>query len=255
MSQTEQLQERVKDARDQLQDTVEELRERFSPVEMSRQGIDYLCREGGSAARKTMDVVESHPLAFALMGAGLAWLLLAPGGGTSQRGRLSSYPRPPESSDEVGGFGDDPYGQVEHRREISGSEHHAGDDADEDEDSALRRGAREASRVVRETSNSFGAQISHTVQTRPLTVAAAGLAAGALIAALLPPTEFENRLLGDTRQQIKQRAADSVSTVSERAAAAAEHLAETAKQELHANGPEPGTADGAEPSTAALPSI
>ena len=254
MSQTERLQERVKDARDQLQDTVEELRERFSPVEMTQQGVDYLCREGGSAARKTMDVVESHPLAFALMGAGLAWLLFAPAGNAASGQRRPERPAP-EPRDEVGGFGDDPYADAERRRETSGSERQAGDERDEDEDSALRRGAREASRVVRETSNSVGAQISHTVQTRPLTVAAAGLAVGVLIAALLPPTEFENRLLGDTRQQIKQRAADSVSAVSERATAAAEHLAETAKQELHANGTEPGTADGAEPSTPAPPSI
>jgi len=241
MSQTERLQERVKDARDQLQDTVEELRERISPVEMTRQGVDYVCREGGSAVRKAMGTVESHPLAFALMGAGLAWLLLAPGGNAASGQRRAERPAA-EPRDEVGGFGDDPYADAERRREISGSERQAGDAGDDAEDSALRRGAREASRVVRETSSSVGAQISYTVQTRPLTVAAAGLVAGALIAALLPPTEFENRLLGNTRQQIKQRAADSVSTVSERAAAATEHLAEIAKQELHANGPEPGTA-------------
>lgn len=230
MSQTEELQERIHETRDQLQSTVEELQQRFSPAEMTRQSVDYLKREGGGAARKAVDTVQSHPVAFGLMGAGLAWLLFAPS--NSHRSAKQSADTVNTEDDEIGGFGDDPYADAEQRRTRSGAPLRRHDGSAQQ--SSLQRGVRNAGRMIRETSSSVGECVSHTVQTRPLASAAAGVAAGALVAALLPPTEFENRLLGETREQIRRRAADGLSAAGERTATAAEKLAETARHELSA---------------------
>ena len=71
--------------------------------------------------------------------------------------------------------------------------------AEEERDSGARQRAIEAYDNARE-------RVSDTLGEAPLLALAGGLAAGALIAALLPRTETETRAIGPTARRVKQSA-------------------------------------------------
>jgi ElaB/YqjD/DUF883 family membrane-anchored ribosome-binding protein len=66
------------------------------------------------------------------------------------------------------------------------------------------------------------AQAKAVIEEQPLVVAAAGLALGALFAALLPPTDTEDQLMGETSDAVKQTVTETAGQVVEQAKAVAE---------------------------------
>jgi hypothetical protein len=69
--------------------------------------------------------------------------------------------------------------------------------------SALAENARESAKRVEQT-------VQRTMQDRPLAVGAAVLAVGTMVGCLLPRTETENHLMGDTRDSFMHRAEDAI---------------------------------------------
>jgi len=73
--------------------------------------------------------------------------------------------------------------------------------------------------------------IHHMVDEQPLMVAVMGVAAGALLGALLPTTRREDRLMGGTRDELMDRAAEVAKEKAERVKTSARHVADVAKEE------------------------
>ncbi len=90
---SERLEREADDTRAQLQTTLEELRYRITPGQILDQMLDF-AGEGvaGEFAGNLRDQVVHRPLALALIGAGLAWLML-PG-----RGRAAASAPDPRSN-------------------------------------------------------------------------------------------------------------------------------------------------------------
>jgi ElaB/YqjD/DUF883 family membrane-anchored ribosome-binding protein len=92
---------------------------------------------------------------------------------------------------------------------------------------------------VSESTGRIADQVADTFERHPLLVGAIGVMAGALVAALLPPTRAEDEWFGPTRDQLLHRAEQAgqetvsrVRDVAMRAAdAAADAAAETIKTE------------------------
>src|ERR1051326_3478096 len=75
---SEQLRRETEQTRAQLADTLEELRARITPGQVVDQLVDYAGDSGaGEFFRNLGRQAASNPLPVTLMGAGLAWLMLA----------------------------------------------------------------------------------------------------------------------------------------------------------------------------------
>ena len=60
-----------------LTNTLSDLQDRFSIESLARQVSDQVREHGGDIGRSVSDAVKRNPLALALTGAGLAWLMLS----------------------------------------------------------------------------------------------------------------------------------------------------------------------------------
>src|SRR5258705_11129551 len=85
MTTTAQLEREAEETRSQIADTLQELRTRMTPGEVVDQLFDY-ARDGGGGMflRNLGQQVTDNPIPVALMGAGLAWLMMG-GRGPSAR--------------------------------------------------------------------------------------------------------------------------------------------------------------------------
>ena len=93
---------------------------------------------------------------------------------------------------------------------------------------------------------------SRLIGDRPATIAFLGLCVGAGLAALLPATDTETRVLGGAREALMDSAAKAGNRVVEAARAAGEDLADTAKRGLGEDGLKGMAEDAAETFTTAL---
>src|SRR5437667_7901581 len=76
MTDSEQLERDTQSCRDELADTLDELRARMTPGEVVDQLVDYAQdTTGGLFFQNLKQQAASNPLPVALMGAGFAWLM------------------------------------------------------------------------------------------------------------------------------------------------------------------------------------
>lgn len=88
---------------------------------------------------------------------------------------------------------------------------------------------RDTSRTARDVGRRTGATLTQLIQDQPLVLAGLGLAIGAAIGAALPATEAEDRLLGETSDEVKTRARAMAGEQVEKARGVAAQTYEAAK--------------------------
>jgi uncharacterized protein DUF3618 len=161
-----QLEREAELARSQLAATLEELRSRITPGQLVDQTLDYARDTNvGELVRNLGRDARDNPLPLALMGVGLAWLMVAKG----RRARTG-----------------DGYGAALDEAAMSASgAYHDASVAAADAGGRIRAGASAA-----------GGSFLALVRDQPLVLAGIGVALGALLGAALPATETENRLMG-----------------------------------------------------------
>jgi hypothetical protein len=104
-------------------------------------------------------------------------------------------------------------------------------------DDARRTVSEQSGRFARQAQSTLQDTISRVVQEQPLAVVAAGLAAGAAIAAAFPPTAIEKRTLGPAGERITEAAGKFREQLKEGAAKAGEELMNAAEERgLNAEG-------------------
>jgi Protein of unknown function (DUF3618) len=97
-------------------------------------------------------------------------------------------------------------------------------------------GARQAQDYARRYGRRARRGFLDTLDEQPLVLGAIGLAVGAVLGSALPSTEREDRLMGDTRDRLKHRAADLGREQMERAQAAAGAAYDAAREEADRQG-------------------
>lgn len=273
MASSEQLEHEAEATRARIEATLTELRGRISPGQIADQAFDYARQTGGGDfVRHLGRQVADNPLPVALMGAGLAWLMMSQrrngeaierkGDGsvdatepvsfnewdrtvamasefekTSRRAEKAStttgkaklaasqaYERGGEmaaSAYETGAnaasdaaeagasTASRAYGKAQ---ELAGSAYDRASDAvdraRESTAEAYDRARDAAGRTVSSAMQSTRG-LTRFMQEEPLVVAGLGIALGAVIGALLPPTEIENRTMGQASDQLKRDAREA----------------------------------------------
>jgi hypothetical protein len=166
-----------------------------------------------SAGSRAVESVGEHPIPAALIGAGLAWLLL------ESRGiRPTEVPI------------------IEHGKEALGSVGHTLADAAGNAASSVKEGASHlgeyasnaASAVGETATNGIDAgkeAISNLWERHPLAMSAAILSAGIAAGMLLPGTRRENNMLGSVASNLAEKARETTTELIERATSTAKALA------------------------------
>jgi hypothetical protein len=198
----------------------------------------YLDR-GSSAAERLYETAKRNPEGALLVAAGVC-LMMRGVGRKSGYGFWKSSPRasyrPPAgySSSRAGGSSnlredDQSRGMMDTVRDT------ASDMTDRARQSAeemagyadhLRRAAADTSgRIIGRTTSTVQSGVERMVDEQPLALAILGLAAGAAVAALVPPTRMEERTLGPIGERITEEAEEAGRRLKDSAAAAGKRLA------------------------------
>ena len=240
MASSEQLEREAQATRARIEQTLAELRTRISPGQIVEEAVDYARDSGGGDfVRNLSRQVADNPVPVALMGAGLVWLMMAPrrprDGALEQTGDGSVDTTEPASrsmgadrtgtmtsdfknaaqqtadtaaergekiSDKTGSVASGAY------EKSAGAAARAYDKAAELAGSAYERAGDVIGRAREAATQSLPSArgVSNFVREEPLVFAGLGIALGAVIGALLPSTDLENRTMGERSDALKSDA-------------------------------------------------
>ncbi len=235
MATSEQLEQEVDRTRGRIEETLSDLRERLSPGLLIDDVLDFAKENGGADFVRNLGAqVTGNPLPVALMGAGLAWLMFAQGRPTDGAGamrssftgwtkrteamtdydneRRSDSGDPNPNSGGVYGRASDAMGRAneavgsarERASELAGK-------ARETTSGAYQKVSSSVSSAVGSVSSKMPSTRSITsfLEEEPMVLAGLGVAVGAVIGALLPTTEIEERYVGPAAGSLKEQAKDA----------------------------------------------
>ena len=159
--------------RDEMDHTLQAIEHRLTPGQLVDQGLEYLKRSGAREYVSNLSgSVKTHPLPATLTGIGIAWLMAV---GNKRPAQESSY-----SASTGSAIGERMQSAKERASQIGSSARQQLDRARGGWDSMLNE--------------------------HPLALGAIGLAIGAVVAAMAPRTEKEDRLMGQARDGMLDKA-------------------------------------------------
>lgn len=206
----EEIEADIERTRSELNDTLSAIERRFSPGELVDQGLAYLRRSG---AREYADnlgaAARQDPVPMALVGIGLAWLMMS-----SRRGSYDAAHRAAAADRGLSAAG--------MRQKVSATTQRMSDTAH-----AARERMHHMGDSARHGAQRLRDGYDHMAQEQPLVLGAIGLALGALLGASAPRTRTEERWMG---------------SASDRATAAFEDTTRAAGDGLASASPAPYTA-------------
>jgi ElaB/YqjD/DUF883 family membrane-anchored ribosome-binding protein len=242
----EQLELKAEQDRAAVAGTLEELNKRLTPGELVDQVLGYIKGGGGEFLNNLGKQVTDNPMPVTLMGAGLAWFLFAKNAGVNGNGAMPSrgmyYPGSGPSNakgaaeyakDAASGIGDTASSAVHKVGDMAssaadgvgdavgdaiGAAKDAANSAADSAASAYRNAAdtlsmaKDTAMQAEQTAMTAARNAVAFCQDQPLILVGVGLALGAAIGAALPGTKFEDKLLGETADEMKEAAKDMAVT-------------------------------------------
>ena len=199
------LEREAEAAREKMADTAASIRKKLTAGQMIDEFSDLFSGSDVSTMTRNFGAqVRDNPLPLALVGAGLAWLVLGRGSGPTgshERDfprRTSSEPHSPSPSD-----GDQSMmsSVVEGAKSAAASVGEVASDAVSGATDSLS----EAARRLRQGVSAYAPRnAADLVDQEPLLIAAMGLTLGAVVGAMLPTTEFEREQIGAQADRLRE---------------------------------------------------
>jgi ElaB/YqjD/DUF883 family membrane-anchored ribosome-binding protein len=196
------IEQRIDATRADMRATLEALERRWSVDRLIDVTVGRIRERGGEFAGNLTDAATQNPVPLLLTGIGLGWMIL-----TSRRGARSDYSRPAAHErtahlrERAAHAADTVHGAMESTRE---SVKHAAESSRETLEQtaeSLRSGASRAAAATRDQVDHARARMDRLLDEQPLMLGAFGLVAGAIIGALLPTSEHEDRWFGEARDK------------------------------------------------------
>ena len=179
-----QLEREIDKQRDHIAELVEALGSKLSPGQMFERVLGYGKEGGREFAGNLSHTVKSNPVPALLTAAGLLWLYT--GGrdsGTTTIGTTTGTHKPDLGE------------RMQHVREGT-SERIQG----------VRRTAHDAADSARYRAQRANEGFHHMLEDNPMALGAMGIAAGALLGAMLPITRKEHELMGEASDRAREQA-------------------------------------------------
>lgn len=228
------------------------------------EGAERAMNTAGDTAREAgstfVETIQRNPIPSALIGVGLGWLWMntrKQASGSSQYGRpflqndWRRYDTGYDAGEYQSGAAGTTYSREEDRSrvgEIAGQAqqkageitHQAQQKAGEITDQ-VRQKAGEITHQVQQKASDVGHQaqekaqraaagFEHLLEENPLAVGAMALTLGAAIGMVIPETRQENRMMGEARDQLVEKAQQTTEEVKQKVQSVAQEAMDTAKQ-------------------------
>lgn len=181
----EQLEREVDQARSRLGRTASELSDRLSPGEIMDQALGMAREHGGEFGRNLGAQVKNNPMPMILTSVGLTWMMMASG----KNGAAHPYVKHDMSTGKDGNGAGTASGLEDKAGAMGDRMHDAADNMKESMQGATEH-AMESAQNVRDS-------LAHFYRDQPLIAGSLGIAIGAALGALVPPTEMEDDMFGD----------------------------------------------------------
>lgn len=175
----EQLEREVDQARARLGRTASELSDRLSPGELIDQALGMAREHGGEFGRNLGAQVKNNPMPMILTSIGISWMMMSSG----NDGAAHAHEAHDARTDKEG----------------HGLKGALGDTAAKSQDKAAAVGARVhgATANMKESAQNAREGLVQFYRDQPLIAGSLGIAIGAALGALVPPTEIEDDMLGE----------------------------------------------------------
>lgn len=171
----------IEQTRLEMNSTLTAIEHRLTPGQLVDQGLDYLRSSGANDFVQNLGgQVKNNPLPVTLVGIGMAWLM-ASSKNPAPHGRASSGPGVAERASEV-------------KDRMTQSVR------------AVRERVASVTDSARHQSERARSGVDYLMREQPLALGAIGLAVGAVLAAMAPRTRQEDSLMGETRDQLMEKA-------------------------------------------------
>jgi hypothetical protein len=182
----------IEETRSEMDSTLRAIESRLTPGELIDQGLDYLRHSGGREFIENLGTsLKANPVPATLVGIGLAWLMLTQRTGRTVASRMS---------DDTHVHDDRPRAMEDIAAAVSTARDRVSATADRARDAwnATTSSTREQFDRARD-------QYRHVLQEQPLAVGFVGVGLGALLAAAMPHTRQEDKLLGRAADDVKEK--------------------------------------------------
>jgi ElaB/YqjD/DUF883 family membrane-anchored ribosome-binding protein len=229
----------IRDTRDRVGDTLEQIGERLNPHNIAEQvkenvrdatigRVENMARSAADRVNDTrytiMDTIRENPVPAAMVGLGLGWLFMNRRQGGTGGTRYASVPYPAvRSAYGSGATGGDYYAEYAepHAGPLDRARERAGEIGRDVKDTAgdLAHRAQNVAGVVADRTQDVASSVAQQTRQQarrvedrfyeaPLAVGAATLALGLAAGLALPATDTEVELMGDARDRVVDRARD-----------------------------------------------
>ena len=237
---TREIRQEISDTQRDLAETIGAIQEKLSPSNMVSDAKDRLkeatterikdmANSAGRTAEQVMDAGRQNWAPVALIGIGAAWLFMTRNGSGRGRGyidyddrerydtRTRSARYPPVS----GRRGQPGYGETRGYLSSEGQDTEGALEGLSEKAGELTERAGEmadyARNTVRDTTTRAQNQLERMLRENPLMIGAAAVVAGAALGMALPETDRENEWMGETKEQLTDRAQEMARTAVEKA--------------------------------------
>jgi ElaB/YqjD/DUF883 family membrane-anchored ribosome-binding protein len=190
----ENLERKADEIRADMDRTLDALERKLAPSQLLDRSLEYLRSHGGDMARTVGETVRSNPLPIAVAVAGIGWLVAS---------TLRSRRDWEDTFDDT--FGD----ESPHAQSSSvGGKVRAGVSAARERIRSSRAADKlsQAAEATREQTRRMQYQAMSVVDEHPILLGSIAVAVGALLGALIPATEYEDRTVGQVRDRAVERA-------------------------------------------------
>lgn len=193
------------------------------------------------------ETIRENPIPVALIGAGIGWLLMA--GMRSDNGRAEYVSGEPEGGAErrQSGMARTAHETLDNVGRRAQSAYDSARRSAGDTWSAARARAARMGEGMRDRARDWGSSagdraqqacrsFGEMVEEQPLLLGAAGLIVGAALGAAIPRTRYEDEMLGETRDSLKQSAEEFGREQWDKAQRVVERTVETVREEAERQG-------------------
>lgn len=172
--------------------TLDALERKFSPSQLLDRSLDHLRQHGGELTQNVGAIVKSNPVPILMTVAGITWLIAS---------SFSSRDAQDDTFGDESPYADEPQqgGRLHDRVAATRERIHSSRAA------AANKFAQAADATRAQTRRAQDG-IQSLISERPLLLGGIAVAIGALIGAVIPTTEYENRTVGQVRDRAVRRA-------------------------------------------------
>jgi hypothetical protein len=243
--QPERIESEIEQTRAEVSSTIDAIQRKLTPGQLMDQAVDYLRTSAPADFGTNLSrSIRDNPLPVALIGVGVAWLMMS-----GQQGGMRRFERDdtqyggalPEASGSEGGVhrATAAVGEAGRRVKDKLSEvtSRAGDMMSSARERVAGTGSDARARMselsgrTRDQVDRARGAMSHMLEAQPLVIGAFGLAIGAALGASLPPTRREDEWMGEARDDLVQGARQAVQEQADAVQDSVQRVAETARQE------------------------